>query len=232
MELGINLVFQMIKKIRKKLYKIYTNAKFTTSEEYWEERYTSGGNSGAGSYGKFSLFKAEIINDFIKNNKIKTVLEFGCGDGNQLSLLNTENYIGLDVSKTVIQKCIKKFNKDEHKSFFIYEPYCFLDKNKIFFCDLTLSLDVLFHLIEQDIFEKYLTDLFSSSKKYVIIYSSNYNSSQTGHEKRRNFTDWIEKNAKNFKLIEKIPNKYPPYDGKNPDETCSSDFYIYRLEKI
>jgi len=213
-------------------YKIYANLTFKTSKKYWEERYASGGNSGVGSYGKLADFKAEVINDFIKNYKIKTVLEFGCGDGNQLSLLNTENYIGLDVSKTVIEKCINKFNKNEDKSFFIYEPCCFLDKNQIFSCDLTLSLDVLYHLIEQEIFEKYLKDLFSSSKKYVIIYSSNYNSPQVGFVKHRNFTNWIEINIKNFRLIKKIPNKYPPNDEKNPTKKSPSDFYIYAKDEI
>jgi len=217
--------------IIKIFYKTYANLIFKTSKKYWEERYLSGGNSGVGSYGKLADFKAEVINEFIKNNKIATVLEFGCGDGNQLSLLNTENYIGLDVSKTVVEKCTKLFNNDKNKSFFIYEPFCFLDKNHIFSCDLTISLDVLFHLIEQEIFEKYLTDLFSSSKKYVIIYSINYNSSQVGFVKHRNFTNWVETNIKNFKLIKKIPNKYP-YDKKNSKKTSHSDFYIYAKDEM
>ena len=40
--------------------------KFTTSKNYWEERYKTGGNSGAGSYDRLAKFKAQIINDFIK----------------------------------------------------------------------------------------------------------------------------------------------------------------------
>lgn len=43
------------------------------SKLYWEARYKNGGNSGAGSYNKLALFKAEIINEFIKKNNIKSV---------------------------------------------------------------------------------------------------------------------------------------------------------------
>lgn len=200
--------------------------KFTTSKNYWEERYKTGGNSGAGSYDRLAKFKAEIINDLIKQEKIETVLEFGCGDGNQLNLFKIKSYVGLDVSETAIRNCIKKFKKDNKKSFFIYDPFCFSDNAKKLSCELTLSLDVLFHLVEYDIFEKYLLDLFSTSKKWVIIYSSNFDSTHVAHEKRRNFTNWVEKNISNFKLIKIINNKYPHIDGD--PQTSKADFYIYK----
>lgn len=200
--------------------------KFTTSKDYWEERYKSGGNSGAGSYERLAKFKAEIINNFIKQEKIETVLEFGCGDGNQLNLFKIKSYIGLDVSETAIRNCIKKFKNDKKKSFFIYDPFCFLDNTKKLSCELTLSLDVLFHLVEYSIFEKYLQDLFSTSKKWVIIYASNFDSIHVAHEKRRNFTNWVDKNISNFKLVKIINNKYPHIEG-NP-QTSKADFYIYK----
>ena len=34
-----------------------------SSKDYWEKRYSKGGNSGAGSYNNLALFKASIIND-------------------------------------------------------------------------------------------------------------------------------------------------------------------------
>ncbi len=217
-----------IKKIKIiiKIYHLFKNIFFKGSVNYWEYRYSHKGNSGSGSYGNLSLFKAEIINEFIKENKINSIIEFGCGDGNQLNLLKCEEYVGLDVSKTIIKTCITKFNKDNSKSFFLYDSMLFKDNKKIFLCDLALSLDVLYHLIEKDIFEKYLIDLFRSSKKYVIIYSSNFDLKQQGHVKRRTFTKWIEKNIKEFKLIKKIDNKYK-YNGSNPNKTTLADFYIY-----
>jgi hypothetical protein len=39
-----------------------------------------------GSYGKFAAFKAEVLNAFVQEMRVDTVIEFGCGDGNQLTL--------------------------------------------------------------------------------------------------------------------------------------------------
>ncbi len=66
---------------RKIYYKVYG---FPGSESYWDQRYLSRGNSGVGSYGKFAEFKAEIVNDFVRENGIMSIVEYGCGDGNQL----------------------------------------------------------------------------------------------------------------------------------------------------
>jgi hypothetical protein len=66
---------------------------------FWEERYKTGGNSGAGSYGEYAVYKAQIINDYIIKYNIKTISDFGCGDGNQISLLKGfESYMGHDIS--------------------------------------------------------------------------------------------------------------------------------------
>lgn len=108
------------------IYNIFKRPKqFPGSKEYWEKRYSSGGFSGSGSYGKLAEFKAGRINLFCKENKIETVIDFGCGDGNQLSLFNFKNYIGLDVSRTTIKSCINRFASDKTKSFFLYDSECF-----------------------------------------------------------------------------------------------------------
>lgn len=194
------------------------------SKQYWENRYKSNRNSGAGSYGLLAEYKANIINDFIKEKSINSVVEFGCGDGNQLRMLTCKSYVGYDVSETIINICKEKFKNDLSKNFFLYDQY----SGKKY--DLSLSLDVVFHLVEDNVFEDYMKKLFNSSKKYVIIYSSNGDilSNSAQHLYDRNFTNWINENESNFVLIHKIinPYKYDPYidDGKN---TSISDFYIY-----
>ena len=60
--------------------------RFRGSAQYWETRYRTGGDSGAGSYGRLAKFKAESINGFVRENGIHSVIEWGCGDGSQLSL--------------------------------------------------------------------------------------------------------------------------------------------------
>ena len=94
--------------------------------------------------------------------------------------------------------------------------------------ELSLSLDVIFHLVEDQTFESYIQTVFNSSNCYVIIYSSNYNSSSNyegAHIKHRKFTRWIEENRKDYKLLEYIPNKYP--FEKNNTIGSLSNFYIY-----
>lgn len=90
---------------------------FPGSNRYWEERYASGRNSGAGSYKKLAEFKAEIVNSFVTRHNVTSVIEFGCGDGNQLELANYHRYLGLDVSETVISLCKQRFSSDTSKTF-------------------------------------------------------------------------------------------------------------------
>lgn len=64
---------------------------FRTSGDYWEQRYRQAGNSGAGSYGRLAEFKAEVLNEFVARHSIGSVVEFGSGDGNQLTLAKYDN---------------------------------------------------------------------------------------------------------------------------------------------
>ncbi len=191
------------------------------SVEYWENRYKTNGNSGAGSYNRLAEFKAEIINDFVKKNNIETIIEFGCGDGNQLSLFNFKNYIGFDVSETVLNLCKNKFKDDNTKIFKHTTEF----KNEK--ADLVLSLDVIYHLIEDEVFELYMDNIFKASNKFVIIYSSNKNQEWCTHVRHRKFTDWIDKNQKQWKLYKFIPNKYP-FDKDDQANTSFADFYIFK----
>jgi len=190
------------------------------SKEYWETRYKSSGNSGAGSYNRLALFKSDVINSFVKENQIKSVIEWGCGDGNQLSFFKIEEYLGIDVSETIIKKTKKKYSSDNTKKFIIASEY---NKN---IKELALSLDVIYHLIEDNIFSNYINNLFNSSSKYVIIYSSNKDEYHGGHVKHRKFTDFIETYYPNWVLINYIPNIYPE-DKNDPNNTSFADFYMF-----
>lgn len=53
-----------------------------------------GGNSGAGSYNNLALFKASVLNNFIKKNNINMVIEWGSNDCNQISFANYKSFIG------------------------------------------------------------------------------------------------------------------------------------------
>ena len=53
-------------------------------KDTWEEHYNSGGNSGRGSYNEHFTFKTNVITNIINKYEIKSVTDFGCGDGNQI----------------------------------------------------------------------------------------------------------------------------------------------------
>src|SRR5437660_1578196 len=75
---------------------------FLGSKDYWEGRYVEGGDSGHGSYGFLAAEKARFLNAFIEKHHVASVIEFGCGDGNQLSLARYPRYLGLDVSEAAV----------------------------------------------------------------------------------------------------------------------------------
>ncbi len=206
---------------------LFKKVKSFQSGNYWESRYKSGGNSGAGSYSHLADFKAEVINGLIDEYKVDSAIEFGCGDGNQVTMLKYKNYIGLDVSVSAIGLCSNKFSGDKNKSFFLYHHQAFVDNHGIFKADVSMSLDVLYHLVEQDVYETYLKHLFATASRMVIIYAANMNlPQQTNHELYREFTKDVEKNIPNWKLARHIKNKYPA-QGYEDQEGSLADFYIY-----
>lgn len=190
------------------------NLFFRDSTSYWEARYQNNGNSGAGSYGEKAIYKAGFLNRFVKEQEIKTVIEFGCGDGNQLAYFEFPEYKGFDVSQTAINKCRDLFAADKTKSF--YGP-CDIFTSK---AELALSLDVIFHLVEDDVCEDYMKRLFSSATKYVIIYAWDVDEKRKLHVRHRCFSKWINKNIAHFRLLQ-VTRKAP---------FC--DFYVYERMQL
>lgn len=195
-----------------------------SSQEYWENRYKTGGNSGAGSYNQLAEFKAAVINNFTATNNISSIIDYGVGDGNQLLFINTENrqYTGIDVSPTIIEKCKTLFAQDTTKRFVLSSE---VDQIQ---AELVLSCDVIYHLIEDRVYTDYMYKLFQMSTKYVIIYSKNEDIKHVQHVRFRKFQQYINEHCVQWKLLEHIPNKYPQkIIGKDNSITSPSDFYIY-----
>ena len=224
--INYNLLFTpLAKKVKQLLYNLLTrtiigkksvekisNRSFKDSASYWENRYLKNGNSGAGSYGLKAAYKATVINQFVEEKNIKKVIELGCGDGNQLKQFHFHQYNGFDVSPTAIRKCEEIFKEDASKKFSLYEPGT-IPTN--FISDLSLSLDVIYHLVEDEVFETYLKNLFSLSLKYVMIYAWDVEEAARFHVRHRKFTKWISENISGFQLIDRI----------SKDGFC--DFFIY-----
>ena len=196
---------------------------FHSSDQYWDDRYRKGGNSGPGSYNRLAYFKAEVLNQFVRDHGVEKVIEFGCGDGAQVRLAEYPSYIGVDVSPWAVNACKKMYCGDTCKTFLLSTEVPSARK-----ADLALSLDVIFHLVEDEIFESYMRKMFQVAARYVVIYSSNHEQAWSDpHVRHRAFSQWVDRNQPEWQLREVIRNKYP-FDPSDPDNTSFSDFFIYQ----
>lgn len=194
---------------------------FKGSGDYWERRYRSGRNSGSGSYGKFAAFKADFLNRFVRENGVGSIVEFGCGDGNQLSLAEYSGYLGLDVAPTAIARCRERFEGDATKRFAFYDPAQFDADLRRYSADAAFSLDVIFHLVEDQVYEIYMRHLFAAGQRFVVILSSNTDeqSMPSVHVRHRRFTDHVSRKFPAWRLVA---------THKNPNPENFADFFVYR----
>ena len=207
--------------------KWFPSSRFS-SAAYWNERYAVGGNSGPGSYGELAKFKAGVLNEFVEEQAIGSVIEFGCGDGNQLALARYPRYTGLDASPIAVRACRALFEQDASKEFILVSEH---DGRQ---ADLALSLDVVFHLTEDRVFEAYMRALFAAARKYVIVYSSDQDEPiepVAPHVRHRRFTRWVESQmGSQWTLVRRIPNAHP-YNG-DYRTTSFCDFFIYGRKDV
>jgi SAM-dependent methyltransferase len=195
---------------------------FAGSASYWESRYRRGRMSGSGSYGELARFKADVLNALVADRQLESVIEFGCGDGHQLGLARYPRYLGLDVSPRAIAICRNRFSGDPTKRFAESRDY---DGEK---ADLALSLDVIFHLVEDEVFVDYMRSLFAAAGKLVVIYASNTDEQehpQPPHVRHRRFTDWIATQEPGWRLERVIENRIP-YDSASGTGSPAS-FFIF-----
>lgn len=190
------------------------------SAAFWDARYRDGGNSGDGSVGLNAQFKAQVVNAFVAAQPIDSVIEFGCGDGRQLALMKYPDvYWGLDVSEEAIRICREKFKGDTGKSFHVVHPGIV---HAVTDFDLALSLDVIYHLTEDDAYFDHLNSLFSAATRFVLLYTSDVHYDPffaTGpHVLHRPVNHDIANLYPEWRFVRGIRN---PYDLE------AADFYLY-----
>lgn len=131
----------------------------------------------------------------------------------------------MDVSSRAIEICKNHYHDDGSKQFAEIDPLQELSLDKKYDC--ALSIDVLYHLVEQDVYEMHLRNVFASAEKYVIIYA--WDTEEQGdmnisvHLKPRKFTHYISEKFKNWDLIGKVKQIY---------DDSSSDFFFYEKKSL
>lgn len=133
------------------------------SIEIWKRRPD---NSGLGSRGQLAKFKADFVSKFVKDNNIQTMIDFGCGDLHNSSMIEVPSYLGVDIVEhkmpenpkaDVFETTVSRFDEFECE-----EP-----------ADMVLCMDVLYHILEneQDYLKAALENMLKSTKKYLVIYA-------------------------------------------------------------
>lgn len=184
---------------------------------YWNVRYARGGTSGLGSRGHLGAFKADTLNALAAREGIRSVVDWGCGDGEQAARFRFPRYLGLDVSPDALARCRERCAGDDTKRFAL------VDEAET--AEMALSLDVIYHLIDDAEYAAYMRRLFESASRMVVVYSTDYDKTNAVHVRHRAFTDWVRENAPGWRLRERIPNRYPPTETVGEGSSCA--FYVY-----
>lgn len=195
---------------------------FPGSAAYWRQRYAEGGDSGIGSYGKFARFKAAVLNELFADESITGAIEFGCGDGHQVTLLQVPDYLGVDISAEAIARCRRRFDGQPGRRFIVADEYCGER------APCTLSLDVVYHLVEDSAFHDHMRQLFDAATQLVVVYSSNRDSDPDAdgpHIRHRQFTRWVDTHAAPWKLHRVISNPHP-FRGDYASGSFA-DFFVF-----
>jgi cyclopropane fatty-acyl-phospholipid synthase-like methyltransferase len=193
--------------------------KFRDTQHYWERRYRKGRTSGTeGAFDPIAGFKSEVLNQFVKNNDVESIIDFGSGDGYFLTYCRFPEYAGYETSPTAIEQCREFFALKAPKwQFFDYADYAGEQ------ADMAMSIDVIDYIVEDHMYLKHMRDLFRAGRKYVAIYACNTDSPKTltaVHFRRRRFTDWIEDNVTNWEIVKEISSPFPVLNN--------TSFYVYR----
>lgn len=149
---------------------------------YWEARYAAAGDSGAGSRGEAAQRKAAYINDLIRRESVRSVVEWGCGDGQQLELLDLPDaYLGVDISPAAVRRCLARHPR---RAFAVWPTGVQVDAR----AEVALSIDVIFHLVADADFDAYWARLFDSATRLVLAHATDVDRTGARHVRHRRHT--------------------------------------------
>lgn len=195
--------------------------RYPGSGKYWEKRYAAGGRSGAGSLGAVAQFKADFLNAFVRRHGIRSVAELGCGDGDQLALAEYPVYRGLDIAPSAVQMCRERFAGDQSKRFEVYDPESFIPGQHT--AELAISLEVIFHLTEENVYKAYMQHLYALGRRWVIVFASNQKDTTGGVFPHFRLREWVPDVPQGWILRERLACPY--------QKGIVSDFWVFERDK-
>jgi len=133
------------------------------NEQYWNERYRSGIDSGKGSVGKYRAWKWQGIDHYVDVRK-SSVLDVGCGDLQFWLGRDCNNYIGIDISQVIIERARAKRPK---WTFFLTDA----TERFPFEADVVLCMDLVFHIMTEEKLVRLLSNLKSWAQIWLFIFN-------------------------------------------------------------
>lgn len=120
-----------------------------------------GKGSGRGSTAAYTKAYRKFLAEFIAQNKIKSIVDLGCGDWESTRLLRLRavNYVGIDVVRSVIKNNIQNYQKENVK--FLCRD---IVKDPLPRADLAIIKDVLQHWPS-----KTISDFLPKLKQYKYV---------------------------------------------------------------
>ena len=129
--------------------------------EYWERRYSDGGTSGVGSVGKAREWKWNRLLAYA--GAMDDVIDVGCGDLRFWQGHSCENYLGIDISPTVLERNAREH---PHWKFVLHDAETPVQGIA---ARIVICLDVLFHILDDSAYVRILENLCKYSKEWIFI---------------------------------------------------------------
>lgn len=168
-------------------------------QAYWERRYATGRTSGAGSEGEAAEAKADYINALIGEHGIKSVVDWGCGDGEVLHRITRDvAYTGIDVSLTAISRVATRY---PDRRFLTLDDVVKNFDLDVLEADMAMSLDVLFHLPDDRDFVAHLQQVFGSARRLVLVHATDHDGGRTARHVR--WRRWTPSIPRGWRVVEK-----------------------------
>lgn len=187
------------------------------SLEYWNERFSRDENCvgwGSKEGSEWQIRKEQAIEFVLKDDKdVMCILDLCCGNSNLIlkTIEKTEHnerlaYFGLDGAENQIlfNKNLLKENKYSYPIIFQQKSLSQFIKEKdnlngLF--DVLILNDVLFHIIEDDLYENIIKTIFSLDSKYIILTFAESDEKIISDENGHFITRPFNRNIKGYKLI-------------------------------
>lgn len=193
--------------------------RFEGTAGYWERRYATGGSSGAGSVGEAAKAKANLVNAIVRGDGYTSVLDLGCGDGAVAAMLTgLRSYVGVDVSPTALRLArtalaLRTLPPGPTYRLLTWDRF----RRDQTTADLVISLEVVMHLVEDDLYRQYMAELFGRAHHGVLIQAPDGGGRWSGVHHIR-YRDWRADVPAGWALAE----QHPPAPG------TVSPFYYFR----